>query len=46
MNKNFIKLILYLNDEAYKNNIIDYKKMISVKNKLLKEINKNEFNRY
>lgn len=41
MNKNIIRLILYLNDKAYKNKIIGFKEKLSIQNKL----RQNEFNR-
>lgn len=41
MNKNIIRLILYLNDKAYKNKIISFKEKLSIQNKL----RQNEFNR-
>ena len=41
MDKNLIKLILYLNEKAYKNKIIFIKKKFRRQNKLVQ----NEFNR-
>lgn len=41
MDKNLIRLILYLNKKAYKNKIISFKEKLSIQNKL----GQNEFNR-
>jgi len=41
MDKNLIRLILYLNEKAYKNKIINFKEKLSIQNKL----GQNEFNR-
>ena len=41
MDKKIIKLILYLNEKAYKNKIISFKEKFSIQNKL----GQNEFNR-
>lgn len=40
-----IKLILYLNESAYKNKIISYKDKYNIENKLRRELDKDEFNR-